>query len=254
MPPANADAPQRFTMLCVKCECPIIARTAWIGTEVRCPHCSAIMSVPPPREDGRPVRAAPPPLLSRQQRFNFACPRCESLLETQVSLFGQPGCCPTCGARFLIPWIDNRSGAPPAAKLIDANDQDPTPMHAYAASGHLAPRLRRLDDGALRIECPRCGGQSEVTANNCSACGVPFTIEGVPTARGGAGSALATASLVLGLLAIPLCMLIVPGLVAAILGFVSWLRQPGKRPSGQALAGIILGVLGTAAGFAIHFL
>ena len=254
MPSANADVPQRFTMLCLKCERSISARTAWIGTEVRCPHCSAVMHVPPPREDGRPVRASPPPLLSREQRFNFACPRCESLLEAQVSTFGQPGRCPTCDARFLIPRIDLRSERPPAAKLIDANDQDPTPMHAYAASGHLAPRIRRLGDGTLHIECPRCGGQSDITANNCSACGVPFTIEGVPTARTGAGASLATAALVLGVLAIPLCMLIVPGLLASGLGVASWLRQPGRRPSGQALAGMILGVIGLAAGFAIHFL
>ena len=83
---------------------------------------------------------------------------------------------------------------------------------------------------------------------------MPFTIEGVPTARTGAGTSLATAALVVGILAIPLCVFIVPGAVAVGLGLASWLRQPAKRPAGQALAGAILGLIGLAAGIAVRFL
>jgi hypothetical protein len=121
-------------------------------------------------------------------------------------------------------------------------------MHAYAASGHQAPRIHRLPDGALEIECPRCGRRCAITANNCSACGVPFTIEGVPTARSVRGDAFGTAALVLGILGVPLCVLFVPSGLAVIFGLLSWFRQPTHRPSGIALAGLILGVLALGLG------
>jgi DNA-directed RNA polymerase subunit RPC12/RpoP len=245
MPPTDASSPNRFTMVCLKCERRIVARTAWVGVEVQCPHCSATMRVPAPRPDGQPVRASPPLLVMRQHRFSFSCPRCESLLESQRLMSGQTGRCPTCGAHFVIPELDS-AGDPLAAELIDSDAQDPTPMHAYAASGHQAPRIRRLPDGTMQIECPRCTRRSEVTANNCAGCGLPFTIEGVPTAPLIVGSGFATASLVFGILAIPLCFLVLPGLLATAFGLTTWLRRHGSRVPGQAWAGMILGGISLA--------
>jgi len=254
MTPADADAASRFTLICIKCERPLVARRGWVGGEVRCPHCAAVMCVPPPHADGSPVRGALPPLATRQQRFSFACPRCESLLESQPALGGQTGRCPTCGARFVVPRSNLYAGAVPRAALIDADDQDPTPMHAYAASGLQAPRIHRQSDGTLEIECPRCGRRCTITANNCSACGVPFTIEGVPTVRSVGGDKWATAALVLGIVSLPLCMLFVPAALAVIFGLTSWFRQPARRPSGPALAGIILGAVSLGLGALIVLL
>jgi DNA-directed RNA polymerase subunit RPC12/RpoP len=242
MLPANPDAQDCFTLLCLKCGRPIAAQRGWVGQEVQCPHCAAPLCVPPPRDDGQPVRAIPPRIVP-PLRFNFACPRCESQLESDTGPMGQVGKCPTCGARFVIPRFSPGTGVSDVAKLIDANDQDPTPMHAYAASGHQAPRIRREADGTLKIECPRCGHPCDVAADNCAACGVPFTMEGVPRTRLGGGSALATASLVLGLLALPLCLLLVPAALAVALGLTSWLRRWERRPAGQAIAGMILGII-----------
>ncbi len=251
MSSADAKAPQRFTLVCLKCERTILVRAAWIGQEVRCPHCAVVMCVPPPREDGRPVRGALPPLVTREQRFSFACPRCESLLESQPALAGQNGRCPTCGARFVIPRFSVREGGIPRAVALDTDAQDPTPMHAYAARGDQAPRIHRGSDGTLQIECPRCGRRCEITADNCSACGVPFTIEGVPTVRTMGGDAVGTAAMVLGIVAVPLCALFVPGAVALLLGLTSWFRRATRRPSGQALTGIVLGLLSLALGVLI---
>lgn len=253
MPPADASSSDRFTMLCLKCERRIIARSSWIGVEVQCPHCAATMRVPAPRPDGQPVRASPPLLVMRQHRFSFSCPRCESLLESQRLMSGQTGRCPTCGAHFVIPELDS-SGDPYAAELIDRNDQDPTPMHAYAASGHQAPRIHRQPGGALQIECPRCSRRSDITANNCAGCGVPFTIEGVPTAPIVAGSRLATASLVLGIVGIPLCILVLPGLLATVFGMLAAVRRSGRGVPGQAWAGMILGGISLALAMVLYLL
>jgi DNA-directed RNA polymerase subunit RPC12/RpoP len=250
----DAGAASRFTLICLKCDRPISARPDWVGREVRCPHCAAVMCVPPPRADGQPVRGALPPLATQEQRFSFACPRCASLLESHPAQCGQTGRCPTCGARFVVPRTVSHYGPPQQATLLDRDDQDPTPMHAYAASGHQAPKIHRRPDGTPEIECPRCGHRCDIAANNCSSCGIPFTIEGVPTARGGSGHTLATAALVLGIVSIPLCALFVPAGLAVVFGVISWFRQSLRRPSGAALAGIILGTVSLGLGALLVFL
>lgn len=253
MSSADAEASRRFTLICPKCERPIAVRAAWIGTEVRCPHCSAVMGVPSPRAGGQPVRGSLPGLTLQQHRFSFICPRCESLLESQPEQSGRTGTCPTCGARFVVPPYQGARDVLRPAALIDSDDQDPTPLHAYAASGHQAPRIHRGADGTPEIECPRCGRRSDITANNCSACRAPFTIEGVPTVQTVQGDALGTASLVLGIVGIPLCALLVPAGLAVVLGLASWLRRSRSRPSGHALAGIVLGLASLGLGLLIVF-
>jgi len=223
----------------------------WVGREVRCPHCGLRQTVPPLRDGGRlPRGGLPPP--SVQQRLSFACPRCRALLESRADRVGQIGHCPTCGTRFRVPGIDPNTQRPELAVAIDGQDEDPTPMHAYAAAGYLAPRIHRLEDGTCQIECPRCAARCDITANNCHQCGMPFSTEGVPTASRSVNDRLGTASLVLGILGVPLCPLLVPGVAAIILGLASWLRRPGGWPRGHTLVGLLLGLMGVTLGVFLH--
>ncbi len=116
-------------------------------------------------------------------------------------------------------------------------------MHAYAASGQQAPRIRHGPDGTPCIECPRCGGRSSITSNNCPSCGVPFTMEGVPTSAGRRGSGLATTALVLGIVSLCLFQLVVVGPLAILFALASWMRSGNTRPSGMAIAGAVLGII-----------
>ncbi len=55
---------------------------------------------------------------------------------------------------------------------------------------------------------------------------------------------MAVASLVLGIISIPMCFLFIPGLLAVIFGIIalSQMRgRPGQAGRGQAIAGLILG-------------
>ncbi len=60
---------------------------------------------------------------------------------------------------------------------------------------------------------------------------------------------LAVASLVLGIISIPMCFLFVPGLLALIFGIIA-LNQikgnPGQSGRGQAIAGLIMGGISLA--------
>ncbi|MEW6250058.1 MAG: hypothetical protein AB1716_05380 [Planctomycetota bacterium] len=180
-----------------------------------------------------------------RSRFIFGCPRCGSLLETERRSAGQPGNCPTCAARLTIP-VPAADWSVPQAQLLDPDRQDPTPMHAYAASGVQAPRIQRGPGDKLEIECPRCGLRSPITDNNCRACGVPFTIEGVPTARPAGADGLAVAALVFGVLSMPLAAFVVPALVALALALASWARKREPTPSAPAIVGGVLAMLSLA--------
>ena len=63
---------------------------------------------------------------------------------------------------------------------------------------------------------------------------------------------LAVASLVLGILSLPLCFLFVPALLAVIFGIIALSQikgNPGQAGRGQAIAGLILG--GISLGFIV---
>ena len=236
-----------FDVLCPHCARGVRARPAWCGRDVECPHCGGMLRVPPPPDPGAPaVHAVAGDQHGR--RFSFGCPRCASLLESELAQTGATARCPTCGARLVIPTSDG--WGTPQARLIDSNDQDPTPMHAYAASGAQAPHIHRTPDDRLEIECPRCGARSAITVNNCVACGVPFSIDGVPTVRPPVRSSLATAALVVGLIALPLSRLFVFGIAALLLALASWITQGRATPCARAIVGALLGLvsLGIAIG------
>jgi hypothetical protein len=247
-----AAATDEFVIVCVRCDQRLIAQRAWIDREVQCAHCRCALAVPPPRHDGEPVIAN---LASsaREHTFNFACKRCRSVLESSPNLSDEPGRCPTCGARFRIPRFDFRTGLPDDYVLLDSNEQDPVPMHAYAASGQQAPEIVTRADGQPQIRCRRCGSLCAITANSCPACGVPFTIEGAAGSPVGRDDARAIAALVLGIVSLPLCAIFVPAILAMILGISSIARGSAEnRRSGAAIAGAGLGLFSAILGLILH--
>ena len=245
MSESDARSAQHYRVVCLRCNRTFLARSAWTGRDVECPHCSSVLSVPAPSEDGRPVRAGAPSVVPKK-RFNFACARCECLLETNTGMSGQTGRCPTCAAQFIIPYVNPHSGVADRARLVESEVDDPTPLHAYAASGHQAPRIVRLDTGENVIACARCGAQSEIDADLRAGCGVPFTIEATPSIGSIESDSRAVASLVLGIVGLPLTFLFVPAALAVIFGFSSLRRAGGVGVPKMAVAGIILGVISLA--------
>jgi DNA-directed RNA polymerase subunit RPC12/RpoP len=238
---------RRFTMLCLRCDRPVLVWDKWIGREVRCPHCSSTLQVPIPPPDDSPVRANPPSMAPRRA-FNFACPRCGALLESHTGMCGQNARCPTCAAQLVVPFVNPRSGMPDRAQLLETEVTDPTPLHAYAASGHQAPRIIHHGDDEPVIECPRCNAHSPMDADSCNACGAPFTLEGAQTMQKLRFTRESIAALVLGLIALPLAPIFIPGMIAVALAWRSIRDSAGMRAPPLAIAGLILGTISLAGG------
>jgi len=234
-----------------------------IGRQVRCPLCSGQFDLtgPPDQADAPEPNAAAPPssiqagagpdateaTAAGPHRFQFVCTRCESLLEAQTDQTGQPGKCPTCATEFVIPRFYPDRGTTGDLKILGGAKQDPTPVHAYAASGHSAPQIVRNASGDQVVKCPRCGNLSPVQAHRCAKCGLPFTLEGIGyDAPLGGRNGYAVASFVMGLLGVPCTVLIVPQLLAVVFGVVA-LHQisssEAQRGAGLAWAGTALGGL-----------
>jgi hypothetical protein len=203
---------------------------------------------PPPRALGSPGRSA-------AKRYGFNCGYCSSRLEATEASAGQEGQCPTCGNTITIPILD-RYGRLIDPKTRQIIKQDPHPVHAYAAAGERAPRILRSSDGEQLIMCVRCGSTSPISANNCKACGMPFTMEGTTVEAAGNSNGYAVASLVLGIIGIPASCAISPSVLAIILGIVGYNQttaegaQSGGR--GMAIAGIVCGVLGIVIALMFH--
>ncbi|MBW7903974.1 MAG: hypothetical protein LC135_14500 [Phycisphaerae bacterium] len=241
---AEPRAADRFLLLCLRCERRVLARDEWIGREVQCPHCGAVLLVPPRAPDDRPVMAAAPSVAPRRN-FTFSCQRCGCLLEAHTGLSGQAGSCPTCAVRFYVPHINPDTGMPFPTRLLDTEQADPTPMHAYAASGHQAPQLRRRPDGEMEIECPRCHARCPVDAHTCKACGTPFTMDAAPTMDKIRTDSRATAALILGILSVPFFFTVVTPVLAVIFGLIS-VFSPGGEVSPRAIVGLVLGAIALA--------
>ena len=160
---------------------------------------------------------------------------------------GQEGTCPTCSSTIIIPILDRYGKLidPMTGKVIKP---DPHPVHAYAAAGERAPKIVRRADGTQAIQCTRCPAVSPITANNCKACGMPFTMEGTTADAANSNNGMAIASLVMGIIGIPMaCSIIVPGL-AVIFGGVAIYQINQSNGSaggkGMAIAGLICGSIG----------
>jgi ribosomal protein L40E len=168
----------------------------------------------------------------------------------------QEGQCPTCGNQITIPILD-RYGRLIDPKTRQIIKQDPHPVHAYAAAGSRAPKIRRAKDGKQIIICPRCSASSPITANNCKSCGMPFTMEGTTLEAAGANNGFCVASLVLGIIGIPAFVIVIPALLAIIFGVIG-LKQIGRPEAtasggrGMAIAGITCGSIACVIAVMIH--
>lgn len=241
-----------MTFSCPNCSAPLSAEPSQVGQTVRCPSCLGLLLVPSPaevatKEPASTPKPPPRPPAASGRRFGFACPYCSSRLDAHESQGGQKGTCPTCAQEITIPRLDRfgRTIDPTTHQIIKP---DPHPVHAYAAAGAAAPRLRRLADGSHVIVCTRCAANSPITANACRACGMPFTMEGTVARDAAEGSSLGTASLVLGIVSLPAFCLIVPGPLAVTFGCIALYQMQGVEhaPRGPAIAGLICGGIGTA--------
>lgn len=213
-------------------------------------HSEAIISTDTPvenQENSQPSAAVQKPA---GRRYGFLCQYCSSRLEATESMAAQAGTCPTCGNTIIIPILDHRG------RLIDPTTnqiirQDPHPVHAYAAAGHRAPQIimDESEPESRVILCPRCNKTNPISANNCSSCGLPFTMEGTVGDAVSGTNTWAVASLVLGIVSMAGgCMLVgIPSILAVIFGIVSLrsMGQSGGTQSGHglALAGIMMGVI-----------
>jgi DNA-directed RNA polymerase subunit RPC12/RpoP len=247
---------------CHICRTALSAEQTQVGQLVRCPACKTTLRVPAPQGvavgTGEGVAAASPPLPNISsitgmptpkmggRRFGFNCGYCSSRLEATEAMAAQEGQCPTCGNQITIPILD-RLGRLIDPKTRQIIKQDPHPVHAYAAAGERAPKITRDSAGKQWIVCPRCSAPSPISSNNCRSCGMPFTMEGTTVDASGAANGFCVASLVLGIIGLPIC-LFVPSILAIIFGILG-LRQIGQSQGstsgkGMGIAGIVLGSIG----------
>jgi DNA-directed RNA polymerase subunit RPC12/RpoP len=264
---------------CHVCQTPLSAEATQAGQLVRCPTCSTTLRVPSASMEMQTVGAGAgtsasgqsgrftPPAPQRQpssgvgqmsgfrsggRRYGFNCGYCSSRLEATEAMGAQEGQCPTCGNNITIPILD-RYGRLIDPKTRQIIKQDPHPVHAYAAAGERAPKIIRQKDQKQLIVCPRCNGASPITANNCKACGMPFTMEGTTLEAAGTSNGFCVASLVLGIIGLPaFCTFITP-LLAIVFGVIGF-NQVAKTGTdgggkGMAIAGIICGMVGCLMGF-----
>jgi hypothetical protein len=243
---------------CHICRTSLSAEETQAGQMLRCPICKTTLRVPVPEAalagaetSGPGVKVAAQPMRPSTtprfagKRFGFSCGYCSSRLEATESMAAQEGQCPTCGNQITIPIL-GRYGQLIDPKTRQIIKQDPHPVHAYAAAGARAPKIRRAKDGKQLILCPRCSASSPITANNCKSCGMPFTMEGTTLEATGTNNGFCVAALVLGIIAIPSFFFVIPALLAIIFGIVG-LNQVGKPETatrggrGMAIAGIVCG-------------
>ncbi len=253
---------------CHVCQTPLSADESQAAKLVRCPTCMTTLRVPGEGHGGAgqsgkaqpPAGPMPAPAgahtpspgrpfgpSSGGKRYGFNCGYCSSRLEATDAMGGQEGQCPTCGNNITIPILD-RYGRLIDPKTRQIIKQDPHPVHAYAAAGDRAPKLIHRPDGAASIQCPRCSAISPVSANNCAACGMPFTMEGTTVETAGTSNGFCVASLVLGIIGLPAFCTIITPLLAIVFGILG-LNQVGKGTAqgggrGMAIAGIICGLVG----------
>jgi len=240
-----------FTLDCPCCHKAVTVSEELGGNIMACPYCAGHFRLAAKGTGPIPVATATqrPTAVPSMARFTFSCQRCGSVLESRRDLCGEAGGCPTCGAVFTVPQVDAKTGQAAGPAVVADDGQLPTPMHAYATAGAKAPEIRRLESGDQVIICPRCRRQMPVDAETCSACGIPFTIEGASSIAqaGPESNGYATAAMTVGILAVLSPCLPILGPVAIGLG-IAGLRRAEKiktANSGRklAIAGIICGVV-----------
>src|SRR6478752_1602391 len=241
-----------IVFVCDVCRTSLSAEDAQAGQLVRCPTCLTTLRVPASQPQGAGAAGAAPsarPGFQRMpgnraggKRYGLNCGYCSSRLEATEAMGAQEGQCPTCGNNITIPILD-RYGRLIDPKTRQIIKQDPHPVHAYAAAGDRAPKIIRQKDTKQIIVCPRCNGASPISANNCKACGMPFTMEGTTLEAAGASNGFCVASLVLGIIGLPAFCTFVTPLLAIIFGIVGYnqVNKTGTEGGGKgmAIAGMI---------------
>lgn len=236
-----------FKVACRHCERHMLARPDWIGREVECPFCHNVQKIPQPAASGAMTPKAESPTLAPSRAFNFPCPRCDCLLEAHTGMSRQLGRCPTCGARFTVPHVHPRSGHPHPAALVELDEDHPTPLHAYGASGEQAPEILRGPNGRPYIVCPGCRTNNPIEADRCVSCSTPFTLEAAPTARRSRDAASSSAAITFGVIGLLLFFTLLPSLLAIVFGIRG--LSAGVSSAGLgSLIGAGLGVLGVIGG------
>jgi hypothetical protein len=193
------------------------------------------------------------------QRFSFVCDRCNSVLEASVDKAGSPGRCPSCGDVMLIPSFDSRTGLRSTAQA--ASPRARSPVHAYAAAGQRAPKLRLQSDDTWCIVCPKCSCESQIDSDQCDECGMPFTLDGAHSSATPRQQLLAASTLTAGALSIPLALcaagvgatVAVAGLVLSFMAFQAYgeTHPPRRRTAPTVAAGLaFIGLCLATAGIA----
>jgi DNA-directed RNA polymerase subunit RPC12/RpoP len=243
-----------IAFVCHVCRTSLSVEDSQAGQMVRCPTCRQTLRVtarPSEASIAASVAAAGNAFRPRPgvgKRYGFNCGYCSSRLEANEGMAAQEGQCPTCGNTITIPIID-RYGRLIDPKTRQIIKQDPHPVHAYAAAGDRAPQIIRGVEGRRSIRCARCNAVSPITANNCAACGMPFTMEGTTVDASGSNNGMAVASLVLGIISLATFCLPIPAVLSIIFGIIAYNRTTGLEGvgsgRGMAIAGIVLGSIGS---------
>ena len=89
------------------------------------------------------------------------------------------------------------------------------------------------------MNCPQCGRENDIQAIQCAGCGAELRPSAYPARAENCG--LATASLVLGILAFFTCITSLPGLILGIIALLKISKSQGRlKGQGRALAGTII--------------
>lgn len=188
----------------------------------------------------------------RAQYFTFVCTQCDCVVEAERTQGGDPGRCPSCGAVLQIPEVDPHVGVARQVRARRVQEENATPLHAYAAAGEAAPAIVRRGDGTAGIRCSRCGADTEIDRDFCGRCGAAFTLDGAGRAIPREYDGLALTSFLFGVLAAPLCACTHLGVLVAVAALAlaggSIARRPAVplRGRGWAIAGAGLGLAGMA--------
>jgi phage FluMu protein Com len=202
--------------------------------------------------------------------IEFRCPACDKLLRTSEDKAGLTANCPDCGELVTVPTPaqqtrDERFTALPSASAPPPAPPASTAPSAPPSSGPVGvplPATGSAEDwiyGGGKVAapatspaaqptrpCPVCGETILAAARVCKFCGEKFDT----LAQAGASNGLAIASLITGILSIPLNCVYCGGVPLAIAAIVtgaislSQCKRGEATGKGMATAGIVSAVSG----------
>jgi hypothetical protein len=179
--------------------------------------------------------------------YYLVCLGCRSRLEVTAGLAGQTCKCPTCGINFVVPELAHPRRLPAEPLPVGSPPEERVAPHAYAAAGEMAPRVVEDSFGHPMIRCTRCGTISEIDANACRNCGIPFTVEAGSVEPAFPVDGWAVASIVLGMISLATYVpVLAAGAVAAGLVALKSVKMHDSGPQRvSAWAGMVWAALAT---------